>query len=165
MIAMIKQLISKRRLIQGFTAVMIYGAVSWFGLLLLYVLAGGAALGLLFGKVFCRWMCPIGFIVELLFQRAGGDGAKMYNYHKLGCPIAWIGGLLNRGSIFSIQHDPAACTDCGLCDKACYISSLNGEYSHFRHGKKRPGSAYSCSRCLACVNSCPKGSLTYSLDV
>ncbi|MGC9313543.1 MAG: 4Fe-4S dicluster domain-containing protein [Sediminispirochaetaceae bacterium] len=66
---------------------------------------------------------------------------------------------------FSIQHDPAACTDCGLCDKACYIASLNGEYSHFRHGKKRPGSAYSCSRCLACVNSCPKGSLTYSLDV
>ena len=95
---MLKQLMGKRRLIQGILAVLIYAAVSWLGLPLLYILAGGVALGL-------------------------------------------------------------------LCDEACYISSLNGEYSHFRHGKKRPGSAYSCSRCLACVSSCPRDSLKYSLDI
>jgi len=133
---------------------MMYGAVSWFGLPLLYVLAGGAVLGLLFGKVFCRWMCPIGFFIELMLGRRGRNAEQMYMYHKLGCPIAWISGLLNRSSIFSIQHDPAACTNCGLCDTSCYISTLNKDYSHFKPGKKRPGSAYSCSRCLACVTSC-----------
>jgi len=162
---MIKQLISKRRIVQAAGAVLLYAAVSLFGLPLLYVLAGGAALGLLFGKVFCRWMCPIGFIIELLLHRKGESAEQMYMYHKLGCPIAWVSGLLNRTSLFSIQRDPGTCTDCGLCDTSCYIASLNREYSHFKAGKKSPVSSYSCSRCLQCVSVCPQNSLKYKLDM
>ena len=158
-------LISARRVVQGVFAAAIYGALTLLQLPLLYILAAGAGLGLIFGKVFCRWMCPIGFVIEFLLRRKGNSAEQMYMYHKLGCPIAWISGFLNRSSLFSIQRDFDSCTDCGLCDKTCYITSLNSEYSHFKPGKKSPVSAYSCSRCLECVSSCPQHSLSYSLDI
>lgn len=165
---MLKKIITKRRIIQALVGAGLYFSISYLGVPLLYVVAGGAALGLIFGKVFCRWMCPIGFVIELLLGRKGGKGGnaqQMYMYHKVGCPIAWISGMLNKSSLFSIQRDYDSCIDCGLCDKACYIASLNEEFSHFEWGKKLPYESYSCSRCLDCVTACPKGSLTYSLDL
>lgn len=141
----------------------VYFFVSYFHISLIYILIAGAIAGILLGKVFCRWMCPIGFVMELIMgNKKGSEASQMYQYHKLGCPIAWIGGLLNRFSLFRIKRDFESCTSCGLCDASCYISSLNENFSLYKDERKESGGAFSCSRCLECVSSCPNGSLKYS---
>ncbi|MBN2657869.1 MAG: 4Fe-4S binding protein [Spirochaetales bacterium] len=158
-----KNIISKRRMVQGLVGAALYVLIFYFHISLLYVLIAGSILGIVLGKVFCRWMCPMGFIMELLMgNKKGSEAGQMYQYHKLGCPIAWVGGLLNKFSLVGIKHDPESCTSCGVCDSSCYISSLNENFSLYKADKKASGNSFSCSRCLECVSTCPKGSLKYS---
>ncbi len=139
-------------------------AVLFFKLNLVYVILIGIFMGLIFGKVFCRWICPMGFIMELMMTGSSDQKhLQLYNYHKLGCPIAWISGLFNKFSIFKVRKDRGKCTNCGICDKNCYISSLNSSYSLHKDGRKNPSIHYSCSKCLACVEKCPAKSLKYSI--
>ncbi len=123
----------------------------------------GSVLGFIFGKVFCRWMCPMGFIMELMTGK--NDKAKsLYMYHKLGCPIAWVSGLLNKVSLFTIGHRIAKeCKECGICDKTCYVTTFNNKYSLYQKDKINPASSYTCSRCLECVDSCPTGRLALQI--
>lgn len=160
----IKKIISARRIVQASIGLGLYALVSYFHISLVYVLIAGSVAGIILGKVFCRWMCPLGFIMELLMggDKKGSEASQMYQYHKLGCPIAWVGGFLNKFSLFGIKRDEDSCTSCGVCDKNCYISSLNENFSLYKAEKQKSGNAFSCSRCLACVDSCPKGSLSYS---
>lgn len=158
-----KNIISIRRVIQALFGLSLYLLVSIFHIPLLYVVIGGSLLGIIFGKVFCRWMCPMGFIMELLMgSKKGSEAAQMYQYHKMGCPIAWMGGFFNRFSLFRIKKDSGSCTSCGICDKNCYISSLNEDFSLYKEEKKESGKSFSCSRCLECVSSCPQNSLKFS---
>jgi polyferredoxin len=126
-----------------------------------FVLLLSIPLGAIFGKTFCRWMCPIGFFAEQIFQIGDKDLArqKMYNYHKLGCPIAWIQGFLNKYSFYKIKNDKNLCLDCGKCDNTCYITNLDKEYSFYLEGKKDPATSYKCSKCFECVAECPVNSL------
>jgi ferredoxin len=88
----------------------------------------------------------------------------MYMYHKIGCPIAWISGLLNRVSFFRIKLNVDTCKTCGICDKKCYIVAMEpAKYSIYQPGKAKPGTSYTCSKCLECVASCPNGSLKYKI--
>lgn len=157
-------LTGKRRYIQVVLGFGVYAAMSAFGLSLWWILGIGAVSGIVFGKVFCRWACPIGFIMELITGMGGGNNKfmGMYQYHKIGCPIAWVSGFLNKFSVLKIRLEPSTCTRCGLCDKACYMSTLEpNQYSLFRQLRDRPGDAFACSRCLSCVTACPTGSLSY----
>lgn len=136
----------------------------YFQLDLLTIFIAGSVLGILFGKVFCRWVCPIGFFMEILFRGDSGSRARqMYQYHKVGCPIAWVSGFLNKYSLFKIKRDKDSCTSCGLCDKSCYIASLNSDFSLHRKNKEFPGYSFNCSKCMECVTACPQGSLTFGL--
>lgn len=159
-----KAIITNRRIVQAAIGALIFAAVYFFQISLWVVLGIGAVTGIVFGKVFCRWMCPLGFIMELLMgSDPDSKQQQMYNYHKLGCPIAWISGYLNRFSLFRIKRDPNSCINCGICDKNCYIASLNKEFSLFKKGKETPATQFSCSKCLACVEKCPTGSLNYKI--
>ncbi len=162
---MSKFLISKRVIILAVIGGLMFIAISHFHISLWYVFAFGIATGLIFGKVFCRWMCPMGLIMEFIMGRnPNSKFAAMYQYHKMGCPIAWISGLLNKWSIFKIKLNIGTCKNCGLCDKQCYISTLEPtKYSLYKEKKLDPGSSYSCSKCLKCVEVCPNGSLTYKV--
>lgn len=131
------------------------------------ILIGGSALGIIFGKVFCRWMCPMGFIMEFLSSTVGDQKAmSLYQYHKIGCPIAWVSGFLNRISLLTIKNRIVKdCKECGVCDKACYVATVNKKYSLFKKNFKNPADSFTCSRCLACVDSCPTGRLTYNIRI
>lgn len=160
----IKNIISKRRLVQASIGLGVYVLVSYFHVSLLYIIIGGSIIGIILGKVFCRWMCPMGFIMELIMgNKKGSEASQMYQYHKMGCPIAWVGGFFNKFSLFRISRDKSSCSSCGLCDKNCYISSLNEDFSLYKEYKKESSDSFSCSRCLECVSVCPENSLKYSL--
>lgn len=160
----LKKIVSKRRTIQVFLAILVYLLVAYFKIDLLYVVLFGSVLGIVFGKFFCRWMCPIGLVMEIITSLNGPNrNSQLYSYYKLGCPIAWVSGFLNKFSLFKVKRENSSCVSCGKCDKACYIASLNQEYSLFRTNKVNPSRHYSCSKCLECVKECPTGSLSYHL--
>ena len=103
----------------------------------------------------------MGAVMELMTGAGGGDRKRnMYMYFKLGCPIAWVGGLLNRLSILRVRLRPDRCTDCNRCDEACYVAQLASGRSLHVAGKVNASTDYTCSRCLACVGACPTGALT-----
>ena len=156
-------IITRRRAVQAAVGVALYWAIGPGGLPLAWVVLGGSAAGILLGKFFCRWMCPLGAMMELMMG-AGGDRQKsLYMYFKVGCPIAWAGGLLNRLSLFRIRLRPERCTDCNRCDEACYVARLSTGRSLHVAGQVNASTDYTCSRCLACVGACPTGALTVGL--
>ena len=163
-IKILKKIITKRRIIQATLGVIIYIAVAQYNLPISWVIIGGSAIGILFGKIFCRWMCPMGFIMEMMM--GGGDDkskmSHMYMYFKVGCPIAWISGLLNKISFLKVKLDVNSCISCGKCDSVCYITTHNSTHSLHKGGLLNSSSHYSCSRCMDCIKSCPTGALSFS---
>jgi len=144
-------------------ALTLYFVVSFFNLSLFYILIFSAITGIIFGKVFCRWICPIGFVFEMLIGVSEKSKQQIYMYHKMGCPIAWISGFLNKFSLLKVKNNSDQCVECGLCDKVCYITSNNKEYSLYKEDKKKPATHFNCSKCLECVTECPTNSLKYKL--
>ncbi|MBU1535355.1 hypothetical protein KKF84_08535 [Myxococcota bacterium] len=157
---MLKLLVTKRRVVHAVLAIATIGLVAALHIPLLWVMLFGSLLGIVLGKTFCRWICPMGFVICGFM--GGVDGAaKKYQYHKIGCPIAWISGFLNRFSIFQVRRKESLCVSCGKCDKACYITEFEESCSLYKEGKADPSMSQTCSRCLECVKACPTGSLTY----
>jgi polyferredoxin len=161
----LKFLVNKRIIILSVLGVSLYLGVSHYHISLWWILAFGVLTGVIFGKVFCRWVCPMGLIMELLMGMSpDGKVRQMYQYHKVGCPIAWISGWLNKVSIFRIKLNTDTCKTCGVCDKQCYIVAMEpAKFSLYKPQMEKPGSSYTCSKCLKCVASCPNGSLEYKL--
>jgi polyferredoxin len=161
----LKFLVSKRVIILAVLGISVYLAVTYFHISLWWVLLAGTISGLVFGKVFCRWVCPMGLIMELLLSISpDGKLRNMYQYHKMGCPIAWVSGWLNRFSLFKIELNTESCSNCGICDKKCYVVAMEPvKYSLYKPKGLRPGESYTCSKCLECVAVCPNGSLRYKL--
>lgn len=143
----------------------LYYAVSTYHVSLWYVLLAGVVLGVIFGKVFCRWVCPLGLLMEFMMGiNPDGKIKAMYQYHKIGCPIAWISGWLNKYSFFRIKLNNESCKNCGICDKECYIVAMEPvRYSLYKPAKERPGESFTCSKCLKCVTTCPNGSLQFKV--
>ncbi len=160
----LKFLVNSRMIILSVLGVSLYLAISNYHVSLWYILAAGAGLGVVFGKVFCRWVCPMGLIMEMMMGLSSdGKIRQMYQYHKVGCPIAWISGFLNKYSLFRIRFNEDTCKNCGICDKKCYIVAMEPQkYSLYKPILEKPGSSYTCSKCLECVVSCPNGSLNYN---
>ena len=162
-----KIIIAKRTIIQAIIGLSIYIVYSKFQISLWWLLGFGALVGLFTGKVFCRWMCPMGFIMEMFMKLMGDQKFKqMYQYHKLGCPIAWVEGFSNKFSFLKINFNKDTCKNCGICDKKCYLATIEPtKYSLYLDDKQRPGTSYGCSKCLSCVAACPNGSLKYNFNI
>lgn len=165
MLKFLKMIINIRIGLLTLFGIATYFTVFYFQVSLWYIFGAGVLFGVIFGKVFCRWMCPMGMFMEFLMGLSpDGKMRQMYQYHKLGCPIAWVSGLLNKYSIFKIKVNTTSCVSCGLCDKKCYIVNLNpSKYSLYKPNLEKPGISYTCSKCLECVATCPNGSLTYKI--
>ncbi len=158
----LRRVISARRAVQLAVGVTLYVVVARFSIPLSWVILAGSAIGIIFGKFFCRWMCPMGAIMETMLGAGGGEARQrsLYMYFKLGCPIAWMGGLLNKISVLRVKLQPERCTDCGRCDKICYVAQLSPGSSLHVSGQANASTHYSCSRCLECVATCPTGALS-----
>jgi polyferredoxin len=161
----LKVLVNSRMIILSVLGVLLYLVISQYHISLWYVLLAGVILGVVFGKVFCRWVCPMGLIMEIMMSMSpDGKIRQMYQYHKIGCPIAWISGFLNKYSFFRIKLNAETCKNCGICDKQCYIVAMEpAKFSLYKPKMFAPGDSYTCSKCLKCVASCPNGSLTYKV--
>lgn len=163
--SVLRRVISARRGVQLTVGVAVYLLAVRYDVPLSWVILGGSGLGIVFGKFFCRWMCPMGAIIETLLGAGGGEDRQqsLYMYFKLGCPIAWAGGLLNKVSLLGIKLKPELCTDCGRCDRTCYVVQLSPGASLHRAGEVNASTRYPCSRCLECVGACPTGALTIAV--
>ena len=88
------------------------------------IFVGLAAANLVFPRFFCRLLCPLGALL----------------------------GALARFSLFRINRDLAACTDCNLCLTRC-------------EGAADPQAQVRVSECFACMNcidDCPEDALAFS---
>ncbi|MFH1121806.1 MAG: 4Fe-4S binding protein [Bacteroidota bacterium] len=160
---LLKVLIDKRIIILAIIGISLYMVYVKYQISLWYILLAGSLTGLIFGKVFCRWICPLGLMMELMMSLSPeGKMRQMYQYHKIGCPIAWISGWLNKYSFFRIKLNADSCNNCGICDKECYIVAMEpAKFSLYKERLEMPGDSYTCSKCLKCVTACPNESLQY----
>lgn len=161
----LQRVVSVRRLVQVSVGALLWVALSRGWVTLTVVVVVGSLAGVVLGKFFCRWMCPMGAIMETVMGAGDPDGRQRayYGYFKVGCPISWAQGLLNRVSLWRIRVDPAACTHCNRCDRACYVAQLATGRSLHAPEKVNASTHYSCSRCLQCVGACPTGALSLGL--
>ncbi len=153
-----------RKPIQILLAGLVFYVISKYSSGIAIVFGVSIVLGAILGKTFCKWMCPVGLIMEFMTRGMNEDQQRlhMYNYYKVGCPISWVQGFLNKYSLFKIRRDEKTCISCGLCDKSCYISTLNPNMSLYKKDKQTPSTAFNCSKCMACVSACPNDSLHIS---
>lgn len=63
------------------------------------------------------------------------------------CPYGALLGVFSRISPVRIQRDPVACTDCGLCDRACMSRLPVSTSIDMRNAE--------CTGCLDCLAVCP----------
>lgn len=161
----LQRVVSVRRVVQVSVGAALWLAVSGGHTTVTVVIVAGSLAGVVLGKFFCRWMCPLGAIMETLLGMDDPDGRHraFYGYFKIGCPISWAQGLLNKISLWRIRVDPAQCTHCSRCDKACYVAQLAPGHSLHAGGQKNASTHFSCSRCLQCVGACPTGALSLGL--
>lgn len=160
---LLKRLINKRRMVQAALGIALWLVVTRYGVSLWWVFLGAIVSGVLLGKYFCRWVCPMGAIMEVMLGAGGEDNKQksLYSYFKIGCPIAWVGGLLNKISVLRVKVDESKCTHCGACDKSCYVATLADGRSLHQGGEVNASTHYSCSRCLSCVKTCPTAALSF----
>ncbi|CCJ33383.1 4Fe-4S binding protein [Caloramator australicus] len=100
-----KNIIKNRIIIQGIIGLTIYVSLFVFNISLKWIVLAGIITGIFMGKAFCRWICPTGFLMEILSSKKNDKSIQLYMYYKAGCPIAWINGILNRYSLFKIKRD------------------------------------------------------------
>jgi polyferredoxin len=76
-------------------------------------------------------------------------GSLIYDrfFCKYLCPTGALLGLLARFSVLNIRRDAAACTDCGLCDRACMMN--------VKVATATVVTSSECISCNECVNACP----------
>lgn len=163
--SLLQRAISVRRLVQISIGALLWMALSRGWVTLTLVVVVGSLAGVVLGKFFCRWMCPLGAVMETVMGANDPDGRQraLYGYFKLGCPISWAQGLLNKVSLWRVRVEPSLCTHCNRCDRACYVAQLAPSASLHLEARPNASTHFSCSRCLQCVGACPTGALSLGL--
>ncbi len=70
------------------------------------------------------------------------------------CPLAAVLNPVSRFGLTGVRRNEAACTDCGLCSKACPVAIPVHEVREVRAAR--------CLSCLNCLDHCPQGGKSVS---
>lgn len=63
------------------------------------------------------------------------------------CPLGGVLSVISRVGLLRIRREPAICTDCTLCSKACPVG--------IEPGKATPFASADCIGCMDCLPTCP----------
>ncbi len=127
--------------------------------------------------VFCLWVCPLKAttafldtygpmrLVQIVLFSSTGLAAliilpivlKRRVFCGLICPFGAWQAFFGRLSPFRVTLSADACTNCGLCIRACPTFVLDDE--SLRTGTV---SAY-CNRCGECIDQCAAGAIRYTI--
>ncbi len=124
-------------------------------------------LGVVFFKAFwCRYLCPLGAASNIFLNVVGVAAVTVVFLIVNACgaelSLVWLmGGLVAMGLVTEvvfkrsvllpvtrIKRNPATCTNCGLCEKACPQGIPIMQYEKVNH--------IDCNLCTDCVYSCPR---------
>ena len=134
-------------------------------------------LGVLLGRFICGFLCPFGWLQELLHKiptkKLSTKKLKPLTYVKYAvlvvmvflllsvlfyrpfckwiCPLGAFYALLNRVSLFQMKVDKDKCVSCGKCARACKMDvDVTKSPNHTE-----------CIRCGMCVKACPTGAVRF----
>ena len=68
------------------------------------------------------------------------------------CPLGYLVGLLHKASLFKIEKDGTACTECGACYEACPM----GIRTIYTEREKPDVTDATCIFCGECIRRCPE---------
>jgi len=144
-----------------------------FGFLAFIVLASLTALSV----VYCEWFCPFKLVTEFypVTDFASLLGAMMFISSFVAlvgvmpiltkkrvqcgtlCPFGSFQSLMDRFSLYRIVIDTDKCVSCMKCAAACKFFAIDRETIAGKKGKPE----ITCSKCGACVETCPVGAIRY----
>lgn len=132
-------------------------------LLLVAIVALSAFLGELVVRPYDPWVAyqhlatpelVTGFLVGLIVLAASLIGSLFYDrfFCRYLCPMGALLGVIGKIGWFRVRREPAVCTSCGACDRACPVDLPVSTSTEVRSAE--------CISCTQCVTACPvKGAL------
>jgi Polyferredoxin len=132
---------------------------------------------LLLTPVYCEWLCPFKTVTEFVKITSFKTLVQTIIFVSLFlglvvvmplltrrriqcglfCPFAAFQSLFNKVNIFDIRINQEQCKLCKKCINECPTFSLN-------EGCVKDGTALmSCTKCGQCVDTCPRGAVTYHI--
>ena len=128
--------------------------------------------GLIRGRAFCGWVCPVNLLLEIVdFARRKlridvrempvPRHAKLWIALAVLCPLGGFYEALGRFGQVNVKIDPAACIHCDACKHACLSDpailepALDGCDAIVRAGD--------CMACGSCIDACPTRALSFTL--
>lgn len=69
------------------------------------------------------------------------------------CPVGTFLGFISKYSLFKVRMDDTDCNNCGLCGMNCKSSCIDAKNDTIDYSR--------CVACFNCLDSCPKGGMTF----
>ncbi|MEJ2246406.1 MAG: 4Fe-4S binding protein [Acidobacteriota bacterium] len=125
----------------------------------LTIFIAALAIAFLFRKGFCGWICPVGFVSNLLEKTSTLTIAVIgflvlisfviRNFWcRYLCPYGALLGLLAIFSPVTVKRRASNCIDCKKCETICPASIRVARNDTVRHAE--------CIGCVECVEVCPQ---------
>ncbi len=76
-------------------------------------------------------------------------------WHRYLCPYGTIFNLVSSKSIFSVNIDEEACTNCGVCKRVCPAAAVKNDDAKYEIEKN------ACLVCLECERQCKVKAISY----
>ena len=71
------------------------------------------------------------------------------------CPVGTVLGFFSRFSLLKPVIDTAKCNGCGLCERNCKASCINGKEHAIDYSR--------CVACMDCIDKCKRGAIKYAV--
>ena len=137
------------------------------------------ALTLVFGRIYCSVICPLGVFQDVLARLRRKKNKYGYSpevkwlrypvlavfvlawrggrtYCNTICPVGTVLSLLARFSWLKVRFDEDKCRNCSLCSKNCKAACIDYKTHTVDYSR--------CVVCGNCIDSCKFGALKYSKD-